>query len=304
VTGPGAVLTRCVTLWDVAPGTLTPVRQGANFVYEFQAHRCRFFLRLTNDHHRSLEQLEGELDFVRFVASRGVDVSCPQPSQRGNQVETFETDDGETWHAVVFAAMAGAHFRFFSADVDAALFRVWGYAMGALHFASRDFVPRTSRRPLWNEQDTTSCDPGKIPFAEATAQREHERIAEWLAARPATAESWGLIHGDFERTNFVLSDGTVHLFDFDDACYHWYVADIAHALWAFRNAPPADRSRFLEWFLQGYRERCPIGSDLRESLSWFVRLRTLSLFSARLQDEASAEWVWRTRVSLKTPFCW
>ena len=74
--------------------------------------------------------------------------------------------------------------------------------------------------------------------------------------------------------------------------------------WAFRNAPPADRSRFLEWFLQGYRERCPIGSDVRELLSWFVRLRTLSLFIARLQDKASAEWVRRTRVSLTTPFHW
>lgn len=305
MTGPEAVLGQCVGLWDGTPGTLVPVRQGANFVYEFQARNCRLFLRVTRDHHRSHEQLEAELDFVRFVASRGVDVSGPQPSRRGNCVETLDTGGSETWHAVVFAAAAGRHFRFFTADIDGTLFRAWGRAMGALHLASRDFVPGASRRrPTWSEQDTTSCDPAMIPADEVEAMYEYERISEWLATRPATSANWGLIHGDFERTNFVLADGSLCLFDFDDACYHWYVADIAHALWAFRGAPSPDRSRFLEWFLEGYRELCLIDGDVRNQLTWFVRLRTLSLFVARLHEESSADWVRRTRLLMKTPFHW
>lgn len=303
--GPGLVLTRSTALWDITPGTLMHVREGANSVHEFQAHGSRYFLRVTTNRHRSREQLEAELDYVRFLASRGLAVSCPHPSRRGHCVETFDTGDAGIWHAIAFAAAPGRHFRFFSEDVDRALFRTWGRAMATLHLASRDFVPSGSRRrPAWSEQDTTSCQRGRIPVAEIEAQREHERISEWLASLPATRESWGLIHGDFERTNFVLADGSLRVFDFDDACYHWYVADIAHALWAFRIAPPPDRSRFLAWFLEGYRERCPLDWDPCQQLSWFVRLRTLSLFIARLPDPLSAEWVRRTRVSLETPFQW
>ena len=270
-----------------------------NSVCEFHAHGSRFFLRVTTNAHRTREQLEAELDFVRFVASRGVPVCCPHPSPRGNDVETFDIGDAGIWHAITFAAAPGRHFRYFSEDISPALFRTWGQAMGALHFASRDFVPDPSRRrPVWSEQDSTACDAARIPVAETAARREHERISEWLAARCTTRESWGLIHADFERTNFVLDDGALRVFDFDDACYHWYVADIAYALWAFRNAPASDRSQFLNWFLEGYRERCPIDADLHEELSWFVRLRTLSLFIARVHDPAHAAWVQRTRVSL------
>lgn len=307
MTGPDEVLARCAALWDVTPGTLTPVRESANSVHEFRAHGSRFFLRMTSDRHRNREQLEAELDFVHFVATRGLAVSCPHPSRHGNFVETFDTGDAASWHAVAFAAAPGRHFRFLSEDVNRGLFRTWGQAMGSLHLASRDFVPNPARvRPVWSEQDTTACDAGAIPPAETEARREHERISAWLATRRATPENWGLIHGDFERTNFVLHDGSVHLFDFDDACYHWYVADIAHALWAFRSAPPGDRSRYLEWFLEGYRERCSIdaGADVRDQLSWFVRLRTLTLFLARLGDPSSAEWVRRTRAGLETRIPW
>lgn len=160
--------------------------------------------------------------------------------------------------------------------------------MGALHAASRDFVPAVSRRrPVWTEQDTTRCDITGLRRVEAAARHEHERITQWLSSLHATPASWGMIHGDLERTNFVLDRTTVRLYDFDDACHHWYVADVAHALWAFRSAPPPDRTRFPSWFLEGYRERCAIDVDVQHQLSWFVRLRSLSLFLNRLRATAA-----------------
>jgi Ser/Thr protein kinase RdoA (MazF antagonist) len=292
-------------LWEADPDTLVHVREGANSVQAFRAGGRSFFLRLTSDRHRARDQLEAELDFVRFLASRGLGVSHPYQSRNARWVETIDVD-GDVWHAVAFVAVPGSHFRFFSADVDRPLFHAWGETMAALHVASRDFVPAsTRRRPHWSAQDTTSCDAGRITLAEIAAHREHALISAWLATRPVTPERWGLIHGDFERTNFVLEHGLIRVYDFDDACYHWYVADIAHALWAFRNAPPDDRARFLAWFLEGYRVRGPIEPDVREQLSWFVRLRTLSLFIARLHAAPSTDdWLTRARRWLATPFRW
>jgi Ser/Thr protein kinase RdoA (MazF antagonist) len=298
-------------LWLGTPSILTHVRHGANAVYQLQTGDAGFFLRITNDRHRSRGQLEAELDYIRFVASRGVAAACPLPSRRGADVETAHAANGESWHAVVFAAAPGRHFQFFSTDIDRALFRVWGSTMGALHTASRAFTPAAlRRRPTWSEQDTTGCDLTGISMAESAVRREHACITEWLTSRRATPESWGMIHGDFERTNFVLDESTLRLFDFDDACYHWYVADIAHALWAFRNAPPDDRARFLAWFLEGYRERCDITGDIQRDLSWFVRLRSLSLFLNRLHAREAlgvsedGRWQQRMRTELAKPFWW
>ncbi len=298
-----------IARWNGDPHTLRHERSGANEVYAFSSRSARRFLRLTRDAHRCREQLEAELDFVRFVASRGVGAALPCPSVSGTDVEDSRADDGEPWHAVAFTAVPGRHFRYFSSDVDRPLFRAWGEAMGALHAASREFVPATSmRRPTWDEQDTTRCDEASIPAAETEARREHACVTEWLRSLRATPESWGLIHGDFERTNFTLDGTAVHVYDFDDACYHWYMADVANALWAFRHAPPADRERFLTWFLEGYRERFPVEVDVRTHLSWLVRLRTLTLYvhhqrvgRVKAPDD---EWTRRARASFATPFRW
>lgn len=304
-------LAQLLALWRGTPDAFRHVRDGANAVFEFRRGDARLFLRLASNRHRSRTQLLAELDFVRFVVSRGVAAACPVPSERGAWVETVNTDDtGDTWHAVVFEGVRGRHFRYFSSDIDRPLFRAWGHTMGALHTASRDFIPASSRRRrAWHEQDTTRCDPDRLPAAGEAARREYERVTAWLAAQQTTPGNWGMIHGDFERTNFVLQGTTLRLYDFDDACYHWYVADIAHALWAFRSASAAERERFLTWFLEGYREWCAVDADVRQQLSWFVRLRSLALFLNHCQaagGTAAADngWHERMRAAFGKPFQW
>jgi len=289
---------------------LTHVRDGANAVYQFESAqgRQRLFLRLTDQRHRSRCQIEAELDFVRFVAERDVAVAVPLPSEHGAYVETAHDDAGNSCHGAVFAAAPGRQFRFFSPDVSEPLFRAWGSAMGALHTASRAFIPVASRRrPSWSEQDSTRCDSGRLPASETAALREHDRVFAWLESLATTPDCWGLIHGDCERTNVTWDGRTVRILDFDDACYHWYLADVAHALWAFRRAPVDDRARFLRWFIGGYAEYGSLDANVREHLSWFVRLRTLSLFLQRLTPggpTTDRAWTQQVRAAFDMPFQW
>lgn len=302
-----------VPRWRGAPHTLEHVRDGANAVYRFCAGETRLVLRLTEGRHRNRGQLEAEVDFVRFVTSRGVAAASPVPTVDGGWVETLTSGDATSaWHAVAFTWVRGCHFKFFTADVDRPLFCVWGRTMGRLHAASREFVPAAGRRRVpWTEQDTTRCDVPRLPPSETAAGREYTRLTEWLQSLGSTPANWGLIHGDFERTNFVLDGSTLRLYDFDDACYHWYVADIAHALWAFRTAPISDRGRFLSWFLEGYAEHSAVDANVRENLSWLVRLRSLSLFAHRVRAGATSGrsvtdelWARRMRADFEKPFSW
>lgn len=303
------LIERSIAAWHGAPRSLRHLRSGANSVHEFQSPHQRLVVRVTHDRHRTRNQLDAELDFIGFAASRGVRAACPVPSDRGAMVETFEDEDGALCHAVVFPLLRGRHFRFFSSDIDRALFHAWGAAMGRLHAASREFVPAAAqRRPLWAQQDGTRCNLARLPATETAARREYARVMEWLASRSMTLPSWGLIHGDFERTNFVIDSGGIGIYDFDDACYHWYLADVANALWAFRHAPPRDRACFLKWFVEGYSDHCLLEADVREEFSWFVRLRSLSLFLLRLQGDAMPvpddRWLARLRADFDAPFRW
>ena len=306
-----------VARWAGDPRTVAHVRDGENAVYRFSTADGARILRLTAATHRSRDALEAELDFIRFVSagytSRSFDVARPVTSANGAWVEAAGDDASATsWHAVAFEEARGRHFEFFSPDIDRPLFLHWGRAMGTLHSASRAFGPEAiRRRPEWTAQAETRCDLDGLPLDEAVARREHARVVEWLAQLPPPNDHWGLIHGDFERTNFVLDGEALRLYDFDDACYHWYVADIAHALWAFRGAPPAERARFLGWFLEGYRDRAPVADELIADFSWFIRLRSLSLFLHRVRRRATDgrrtdddPWEQRMRVAFETPYRW
>lgn len=119
-----------------------------------------------------------------------------------------------------------------------------------------------------------------------------------------------MVHGDFERTNFLLRDGVLGLFDFDDSCHHWFVWDVACSLWVFRNAAPGERSRFLGWFLEGYSTVRDPDAERLARFSEFVRLRSLALLLHRLRirgrfgDEIDDDWADQTRAWLRSSWRW
>jgi len=265
-------------------------------------------LRLTADAHRTRAQIEAELDFVAFVAARGVSAALPVPSAAGALVERAGggRGGGDALHAVAFEQLPGRHFAYRSPDVGRPLFARWGRAMAALHEASRAYRPPPGRRRhAWHEDAVMRCAVDGLPPDETAARREHERVHGWLASRPAEPPHFGLIHGDFERTNFLLDGDRLHVLDFDDACYHWYLADVAHALWAFRGAEPDERRRFLDWLAEGYGAGPAAPLD-PEAVSWFVRMRSLALFAhhARSPGGADPAWAARMRAGFEQPVRW
>ena len=48
---------------------------------------------------------------------------------------------------------------------------------------------------------------------------------------PKIADSYGLIHNDFNDGNFTVDydNGDITVFDFDDCCYFWFMYDLACA---------------------------------------------------------------------------
>jgi Ser/Thr protein kinase RdoA (MazF antagonist) len=101
-------------------------------------------------------------------------------------------------------------------------------------------------------------------------------------ALPKDADSYGLIHNDFNDGNFTVDyeNGDITVFDFDDSCYFWIMYDLACA-WEggigramFR--PLVERkdfmARYMEHVLTGYTRENSIREAWLARLPLFLRL--------------------------------
>ena len=299
-------------LWDAGATAPVHLRTGENSSWRVELGGRKRVLRLTSETHRTRDQLEAELDFVEHVASGGIQVARPLRAPTGDRVvdvSAVVSGRGRTF-ATLFEHLEGRHFEYNSPDIDEALFRGWGATMARLHDLSGSFVERRGfRRPAWAETPVAGCRVGSVELDPRISALRNELI-DWLRGLEPSPPHYGIVHGDFERTNFLLDAGSFKLFDFDDCCRHWFVWDIACALWVFRNAPSKDRSLFLRWFLDGYSAiRQPDPERLR-CFSEMIRLRSIALLLHRLRNPArfatpaDREWVDRTRAWLLSPWSW
>jgi Ser/Thr protein kinase RdoA (MazF antagonist) len=299
-------------LWDMAATGVAHLRTAENSNWRVEFAGRKWVLRLTRKTHRTRRQLEAELDFVEHVAAGGAQVARPLRTPSGDRVvdATECMSTRERTYATLFQRLQGRHFEYHSADIAAPLFRVWGAAMARLHELSRSFEARRGfRRPEWSEDPVAGCQVGcAVVERETLALRED--LVRWLRGLKPDPLHYGMVHGDFERTNFLLDHGSIQLFDFDDCCRHWFVWEIACALWAFRNAAGEDRTRILRWFLEGYSAIRPPDTERLASFSELMRLRTIALLLRRLRDPvlfagaADRDWIDRTGAWLRSPWSW
>src|SRR5436853_441693 len=67
----------------------------------------------------------------------------------------------------------------------------------------------------------------QLPAHEHAALRLLALLERQVAALPASQQTFGLIHYDFELDNLIWDDQRVGIVDFDDCAGYWFVADIA-----------------------------------------------------------------------------
>lgn len=102
----------------------------------------------------------------------------------------------------------------------------------------------------------------------------------------ADINTYGLIHGDINVGNFLVDNGKLTLFDFDEAQYSWFVEDIAiqlyYLVYVYGDDSMEDRQlqcqRFMEHFLKGYVKENSISENELKLIPLFLRLRDYCLY--------------------------
>jgi len=252
----------------------------ANLVYQYQRDDQPRILRLSYRPDRSVELIRAELHFVEYLAAGGVRVSRPAPSVNGNLVEVIPTA-GISFIVVSFVKGRGMrmpdngyHYR--EGVPMQEYFQNWGQVLGQMHRLAKTYQPPSEamKRPEWHQWEYYSGFPygERLPLI----NKKYDRLIAELHALPQDADSYGLIHNDFNDGNFTVDydNGDITVFDFDDSCYFWFMYDLACAWeggigWAmFR--PLEERKDFMA----SYMEHIMTGYTRENSLSeaWLARL--------------------------------
>ena len=267
-------------------------RASANFVFVFKRAGQPYVLRFTHAGERTANAIQAELAFLQHLAAYGVPVALPIRSLSGRTVESIATPLG-VFHAAVFELLPGQQFDV--GDLPHTQFTRWGSALGALHRAAEGYAG--AGRPTIHDHLRMLAQ--QLPAHEDAARQLLALLELQVAALPTDAQTFGLIHYDFELDNLLWNDQRVSIVDFDDCAGYWFVADIAYALRDLfddqaEQIDIAD-ARF-QAFIGGYRElRSVTDAELRH-LPLFLRIHNLVSFAKLLHaadiDETHASPAW------------
>ncbi len=257
-----------------------------NLVYDYARDGRPLILRIS--YLKPMDQIRAELHFLNYLAENGVRVSRPIPSLRGNLIETWEAQ-GICFVIVSFAKGEGMRvpdngYRYRQDAPIEEYFRNWGSTLGHMHALSKHYQPvgPSTVRPEWFERAPPSRIDERVPERyPLVRQRFHDLLAQ-LRALPRDKDAFGLIHGDFNDGNFTVnySNGEITVFDFDDACYFWYVYELACA-WESGVGrtmfhPLADRMAFMDHYfaqvLEGYHQYNTLSDEWLERVPLFLKV--------------------------------
>jgi Ser/Thr protein kinase RdoA (MazF antagonist) len=268
--GHSVVADQIAAAWDLDGDRPRFFRSSSNFIYVFGPSETRRFLRFADATERRRDEIDAEVSLVAWLAAQGVTVAVPIASKTGHLVETIETGTG-TFHAVLFDGLAGEHLDIVTLTEDD--YRLWGAALGRLHATTKRLPAELVATRSW--RDDLATVRRFTPPQEANLHTELDRAEVMLDSLPRDADSYGLIHGDFELDNLCWQSGTIGIVDFDDCAHHWYAADIAYALRDLfaGEAGPVDPA--IDAFVEGYRSYRQVSEDMLATVPFFVRLAEL-----------------------------
>jgi len=261
-----------------------------SFIYEFERDSQPYILRISHSLRRNESLIEGEVEWINYLAEGGVSAARAILSTRGKLVEAIDDSHGGCFLATAFVKAHGEH----PWDIwSPALYETYGELIGKMHSLSRRYQPSRSEltRPAWDDDMMNFVDR-YLPESESIVKEKYSVLRDYLQKLPKDESSYGMIHQDAHGNNFLVDkNGQITLFDFDECAYSWYINEIAILLFYIvmdADDWPAFTHEFMSHFLRGYVKANPL--DAKWLVKWlkeiphFLKLREMELYAVAHRD--------------------
>jgi Ser/Thr protein kinase RdoA (MazF antagonist) len=218
----------------------------------------------------------------------GISASKPILSVNGVWAEVIEISE-MYFTAVSFEKARGRKIDYPECLNDNALYEKLGQITGKMHALSKRYETEDVkvRRNDWNLNYYLQ-NINILPPSHQRVKENYYSLMDTIKKLPKDGESYGLIHGDIGVGNFLVSEqGTITLFDFDEAQYSWFVEDIAIPLYYLvyvyggedgRESREEQTLRFMHFFMNGYRLENTLNDYWLKQIPLFLKLRELIVY--------------------------
>lgn len=246
-------------------------------------------LRFTHSSHRSTTDVLAEVEWVYFLKENGAQVPEHYYSTYGKLAEAIPAEDSSYFIVACYQKFNGTPLKFQEVEDEGKweLVEEWGKTIGQLHRITKEYTPTDGiKRPSWKEEELLNLEE-TIQNPSEKLLEYRNRIVDHLDQLPVNTDLFGLIHSDIHAGNFLVDNGKINVFDFDDSSYHWFASDIAIALYYtmlsrdFRRNDKREEvaQQFLEHFMKGYETENQLPDHALQSIPYFLQLRDIVLHS-------------------------
>jgi Ser/Thr protein kinase RdoA (MazF antagonist) len=276
-----------------APLTLLNVSENATFAVDDPASGDRSVLRVHRTGYHARAAIESELAWI--AALRTDDVVRTPPvlaALDGSRVVTVrpagdpaaESPTEEERHVVRFAWVDGEEP---AGERLAEDFRRLGEVTARLHAHALGWAPPAEFTRFRWDYDTSIGPRGHwgrwqdglaVGAAElGLLSRLDHVLARRLAAFGTGPDRFGLVHADLRLANLLVGGegGEVHVIDFDDCGFGWFLYDLGSSLSFIEDDPRVPE--LVDAWVEGYRRVRPLSAAEAGELTTFVMLRRLLL---------------------------
>lgn len=250
---------------------LDQFRISANAIYPFYRDGKVCLLRFAPISEKSFASVQSELDFLAYLRTNDLSVPEPVPAKNGEHLLLCETPWGG-YTAAAFHRVPGQ--RLDQMDLEADFFEKYGKNLAQIHLLSQNYLPQGERRHSWKGQLDWSEVCLNAFMAHESAHRELELLRHAFDDLPENAESFGLVHYDYELDNvfYDVQNDLISTIDFDDCHYHWFGMDVERALANLEEELESEMVPMAkEGFLKGYQSLIELNPDILEHFAEFQR---------------------------------
>lgn len=279
------ILKEASILYGFELGSVNKISEAENFVYEYDDNKNKYILKITHTIRRSINYILGELEWINYLESRGLNLSVPIKSLKGNYIEEVGCTEGDGSFLIRSYNKASGR-RVDKNDWNPELFYCIGQYMGKMHKFTKEYTVSNLKykRQEWHEEEQLNLRK-YIPMDQKGVLKKADELIGRLKKLPITKENYGLIHADMHHGNFHLDNNKIIAFDFDDVGYSWFINDISILLYNVLWYPviPYDNKEafteiFMSSFFDGYFKENNISEYWLENIPEFLKLRQILIY--------------------------
>lgn len=284
------LVTKLYELEDYDIKLVNPHEGGRNVVYNCEREGTGAkIIRISFLNDRTLEDMMGELEYIRYLFQHGGNVSNVISSRNGKLVEEISYEE-HTFFISLFEKAKGKmlvenNYQYREGVPITEYYYNCGKALGKLHQLSKSYTPIHRRYSFFDKYNTEYINR-IIPDSLSLLKEKLVELLITLEEVDRNNESYGMVHFDYNDGNYMIDfdTGNITVYDFDNSCICWYMFDLASIWsnglgWIQFEPDVLKRKKFMEDYfniaLEGYKSETKLDNSMLDRLPLFIQVNLM-----------------------------